>query len=279
MKHLFNSFLMTVLLIQSCYSQEVKNIRFDQIGNKIYIYYDLLGNKSYQRYTVSVFYSTDDGKTWSNPLSKVSGVVGKDVKPGSNYTIVWNVLQEINKLKGDVTFKVEAISQNNYDGDEGIFTDKRDNQQYHWIRFGDQIWLSDDLNYKTQSGSKSSDNKDVTFYTLKIALDVCPEGWHLPTNAEWKIFEDKVGLSLEGTSIKAIHDLTKVKFIGNYNGYYNEDGKNRYVGVASAYWSCNYSEKSTEYEINVFAKSTSQYIKTTGSKESYLSVKCITQEE
>ncbi len=50
--------------------------------------------------------STDGGKTWSQPLSHVSGDVGKQVKAGNN-TIYWDALADYDKIVGsNICFKI-----------------------------------------------------------------------------------------------------------------------------------------------------------------------------
>ncbi len=56
---------------------------------------------------ILLYLSHDGGKTFSKPLEKVSGDVGKGVAAG-NKRIVWNVLEELPELVGDnVVFMVE----------------------------------------------------------------------------------------------------------------------------------------------------------------------------
>ena len=86
------------------FSQKVENIRFEQVGKKIHIYYDLTGTGSYN---VKVYCSTDNDKSWGKPLQKVEGDVGGGIKAGK-HEVIWNVLSERNELKGKIRFKVVA---------------------------------------------------------------------------------------------------------------------------------------------------------------------------
>ena len=90
------------------FSQNVENIHFEQQGKNINIYYDLLG---YQIYKVQAYCSTDNGKTWGEPLKYVNGDVGLGQIPGDNKTIIWDVLKERKNLSGNISFKVETSIQ------------------------------------------------------------------------------------------------------------------------------------------------------------------------
>jgi protein TonB len=100
--------IIVLLLPFSSISQQVKNVRFEQIGKKIHIYYDLQGEGSYY---VNVFCSTDDGHSWGNPLQNVVGAVGENQTPGNNKEIIWNVLDERGKLVGYIRFKIDVVQE------------------------------------------------------------------------------------------------------------------------------------------------------------------------
>lgn len=80
----------------------------------------------------------------------------------------------------------------------GNFTDERDNQVYKTIKIGNQVWMAENLNYKAEN-SYCYDDKDSycdrygRLYVWNSAVNACPEGWHLPTKAEWKTLFDFVG--------------------------------------------------------------------------------------
>lgn len=80
------------------------------------------------------------------------------------------------------------------------FIDERDGQAYKKISIGNQVWMGDDLNVYM----KWEDHWDnggyygwQKYYTFPILDSVCPAGWHVPTDEEWKIPEAYVDESLE----------------------------------------------------------------------------------
>ncbi len=127
------------------------------------------------------------------------------------------------------------------------FTDKRDGHQYQWVKIGDQIWMAENLAYlpffiqyrpgsdldlrcfvygyegNEFSEAKASPNFKTygVLYNWPAAMNgenssskspsgvqgICPEGWHLPSDAEWVILEDyliHVGYDMGNSSGKNI---------------------------------------------------------------------------
>ena len=86
-------------------AQKVSNVRFEQVGKTINIYYDLS-----EQADINIFLSIDGGRTFeSQPLQNVSGAVGRDVSEGRNRMVVWDVLASREKLQGDhICFEVKA---------------------------------------------------------------------------------------------------------------------------------------------------------------------------
>lgn len=100
------------------------------------------------------------------------------------------------------------------------FVDPRDQNQYEFVEIGDQVWMAENLAYlpKVNPGKQWSESepnyyvykyngKDIkeakntpsyknfgVLYDWKAAKLACPDGWHLPSDFEWKKLEVALGM-------------------------------------------------------------------------------------
>lgn len=101
------------------------------------------------------------------------------------------------------------------ESDEHRLIDNRDFQEYKITKIGDQTWMAQNLNYRTNNswcyGDKGANcTKFGRLYTWEEALTVCPNGWHLPSNEEWKTLINYLGGQTEaGIKMKSITDWDK----------------------------------------------------------------------
>jgi large repetitive protein len=112
------------------------------------------------------------------------------------------VSNNITTCAGQEDIMITAVGQNIrwYSDSENPLYDIRDRQTYNVVTIGDQIWMTENLNYYTPSGSWYYDNDSLRFarpygrfYDWHTAQEVCPANWHLPSRNEWLELRDYLG--------------------------------------------------------------------------------------
>jgi len=207
-------------------AQTIANIRAEQQGTNIVVYYDINGAQAGQTFDVQLFCSTDGGNYYGNPLQRVSGDVGNNITPATAKRIVWDVLAERTDLvSANIKFKVKATIHNPTNP-PGTFTDNRDGHVYKWVQIGTQVWMAENLAYLPQvcplnqncgywvydyqsnnvAEAKATQNYKTygVLYNWQTAQNVCPSGWHLPSDAEWNTLINYLGgADVAGGKMKA----------------------------------------------------------------------------
>ena len=77
---------------------------------------------------------------------------------------------------------------------------KKSGNILNWVKIGNQNWMSQNLNVKPGyfSGKSWCYENDLTacakygmLYDFKAAQDVCPDGWRLPSDKDWRELIEK----------------------------------------------------------------------------------------
>ncbi|PBC73606.1 fibrobacter succinogenes major paralogous domain-containing protein [Fibrobacter intestinalis] len=170
----------------------------------------------------------DDLQESSSSAAKVSS--SSSVNVSSSSTILSSSSEKVSSSSVTEVQEKPNWKYLNPDISYGIFQDARDGQFYKTVQIGEQVWMAENLNYDYNEGTaksycynNSADScaKYGRLYLWSAAMDsaavfgdagkgcgygstcaagsatvvrgVCPEGWHLPSNTEWKILFATIG--------------------------------------------------------------------------------------
>lgn len=111
------------------------------------------------------------------------------------------------------------------------FVDERDGTEYCMVTIGTQVWMADNLQYASDSNAYTNVSSPSTInavygklYTFSEANQACPNGWHLPTDQEWKILEMTLGMSTveaDGLNERGTDEGAQLKSIEGWNSSLN----------------------------------------------------------
>ncbi|MBO7134222.1 MAG: hypothetical protein J6W06_08705, partial [Bacteroidales bacterium] len=181
--------------------------KVDMLGDlETYKFYIGLERNSLSEITDGAIYSDED----STFVVTASGLT-----PETLYYAVAEAADEYGTTQSD------TLSFYTY----GHFKDDRDNTDYYTIKIGDQTWMAENLKYvgdEVSLGTTSSETEPYYYYVngdeantdtygylynWKAAMNgasssaanpsgvqgICPNGWHLPSDAEWTELTDYLG--------------------------------------------------------------------------------------
>jgi uncharacterized protein (TIGR02145 family) len=106
------------------------------------------------------------------------------------------------------------------------FTDERDGQEYCIFTIGAQTWMAENLRYSTDSSVQNPLNPTTVnaeygrLYSFNQANMACPNGWHLPTDDEWKVLEMELGMTLiaaDAINDRGTNEGNKLKSLEGWN--------------------------------------------------------------
>jgi len=103
---------------------------------------------------------------------------------------------------------------------KGSFTDARDGKTYKMVTIGEQTWMAQNLDYAGKNddigvcyNKKPANCQEYgALYTWNEAIKVCPDGWHLPSDAEWQTLVNFAGgEEIAGKKLKAKNGWNEYK--------------------------------------------------------------------
>jgi uncharacterized protein (TIGR02145 family) len=200
-------------------------------------------------------------------------------------------------LSASLFFSLTILIACNKDEEEGIVRDI-DGNTYKTVNIGTQTWMAENLKvtHKRNGAAITSfcynDNQDDCelfgrLYTWEISLEVCPDGWHLPSDEEWRQLEIELGLSAEeslltgwrgtdhGTQLKAGGSSGFDALLAGYkDGTVFWNGEYFDIGYFAAFWSRSQidSLRAMGYFIHVNSE---KVLRSAYDKTSAFSIRCV----
>ncbi len=195
----------------------------------------------------------------------------------------------------------------------GVITDIRDGNSYQTVLIGEQCWMAENLAYlpsvnmvadgsEDAAGSyyyvygydgtnvadaKATDNYATygVLYNWTAAMDACPDGWHLPSDAEWTELTDYLGgTSVAGGKLKETGTThwnspntgatNETGFTALPGGYRDTNGNFYYIGNYGFWWSASEYNANYAWYRNMYYNNGSVY-RDNSIKEVGLSVRCV----
>jgi uncharacterized protein (TIGR02145 family) len=284
-------FLLLIFLSYSGFAQKLSDAESRRINNNIIVSYHL---ETTSPCLISLYVSTDGGSSWTGPLKKVKGDVGNNILGGNN-KIEWSVLEEFNDFIGDnIKFQVRV----------------ENNLEFATVKIGSQVWSTSNLNVsryrngdeipevqdidawsklttgawcyyenKTENGDKYG--KLYNWYAVNDLRGLAPEGYHIPSDAEWTILTDFLGKE-SWIGLKSRNGWQDSYNGDNKSGFSGLPGGLNYghsfanIGYAGYWWS---SVETKFYKASSFSllgyRTESFVTRSNHSKRSGLSVRCI----
>ena len=241
-------------------SQTIENVDFRAVGKTIVVSYDFLHPKADTSINVALVFKDQQGV--SIVPKSISGDI-KNVKPGEGQRIIWDVLADGISLSGKYKAEVSIL------------------RTAPSVRIGSQVWASENLNvdrfrngdpipqaktkeewkragvnkqpawcyYNNDPKNGESYGKLYNWYAVSDRRGLAPDGWHIPSGAEWTKLTDFLGGDeVAGDKMKSTNGwknngngTNTNGFNGLPGGYRGSGGTFGSVGKDGYWWS------STEY--------------------------------
>jgi len=194
----------------------------------------------------------------------------------------------------DETNVAKVETNTNVKVPSNTITEPKQGKEYKTVVIGTQTWMAENLNRaipptgssKCYNDNESNCKKYGRLYTWSGAKRACPEGWHLPSDAEWQILIDFAGGDkIAGKILKA-----KSGWAGSGNGADNfgftalpggvglSNGDFRDSENGGLWWSSTEDDAKKAYRRSMDINSTDVH-RSSSDKNLLFSVRCVENSE
>ena len=162
-------------------------------------------------------------------------------------------------------------------------TDARDGKTYKTVIIGEQEWMAENLNYEAENSYCYNDqekncNSFGRLYTWDSALTICPEGWHLPTVAEFDILLASVSggskAHNKAHTILLNNQSNDYGFSAYTGGFRNSSGTYSRMGDDANFWSATENDDDNAFRLCLNWLNSAAYL-WDAEKESGVYVRCL----
>jgi uncharacterized protein (TIGR02145 family) len=182
---------------------------FPSVGDTSILFdFSAKGSSDDKEYEIGLVYRWDfegDG-IWDTEYSQTNGITHKYRESG-RFCITVEV-KDLDRLTAIATDTVEIYHMNT---DIDTLVDPRDGGIYRIVKIAGRWWMAENLRYGIEilSEQEQTDNDAVEFYINRVGITgdsvggiyrwleamnyqtdnpqgICPDGWHIPTSAEWE---------------------------------------------------------------------------------------------
>jgi len=239
---------------------------------------------------------------------------------------------DLTGLSSGTTYYVRAYATNSVGtayGEERSFTTKNSNaitdiegNYYNIVQICDQWWMAENLAYlPTVSPSSEGSQTDPYYYVYEYegysvseaketnnyntygvlynwpaAMNSCPDGWHLPSDDEWKQLEMCLGMSQEeadGMSWRGTDEGYKLKSESGWSADGNGNNESGFTALPggfripdgifanitiSGYWWTSTPDAGDGTFIRILARGVNEVNRMTSTRENGHSVRCVKDE-
>jgi uncharacterized protein (TIGR02145 family) len=140
----------------------------------------------------------------------------------------------------------------------GTFTDPRDSKTYKTVIIGNQVWIAENLAFRTDSGCwayKNNQSNVIKYgylYNWETAKKICPTAWHLPSKEEFENLLYNCGEDPE-IAYKALLPGGSSGFWALFSGIRGSSFGFYYIGIDTYFWSSTSHDVADAWNLYIYS--------------------------